>query len=141
MSISPMPAAKKHLLVNLLRDPAMERVIVFTRTKRGADKVAEHLRGRRHPGSRRHARQQEPERAPAHPGALQERQARVLVATDLAARGIHVTGITHVINYELPNEPESYVHRIGRTARAGASGIAFAFCDPSERASCAPSSG
>src|SRR3546814_2519870 len=60
-------------------------------------------------------------------------RARVLVATDIAARGIDVDGITHVINYELPNVPESYVHRIGRTARAGASGIAYSFCDGSER--------
>jgi len=125
--------AKRHLLVNLLRDPAMERVIVFTRTKRGADKVAEHLElvhipvEAMHGNKSQNARQRSLER-------FKTGQARVLVATDLAARGLHVTGITHVINYELPNEPESYVHRIGRTARAGASGIAFAFCDPSERA-------
>jgi ATP-dependent RNA helicase RhlE len=125
-------SGKKHLLVNLLRDPAMQRVIVFTRTKRGADKVTEHLETANiqaeamHGNKSQAARQRSLER-------FRNGQARVLVATDLAARGIHVTGITHVINYELPNEPEAYVHRIGRTARAGASGIAFAFCDPSEQ--------
>ena len=124
--------AKKRLLVNLLRDPAMARVIVFTRTKRGADKVAEHLQAAginsdaMHGNKSQNARQRILDR-------FKSGEARVLVATDLAARGIHVTGITHVVNYELPNEPESYVHRIGRTARAGASGIAYAFCDPSER--------
>jgi ATP-dependent RNA helicase RhlE len=124
--------AKKRLLVTLLRDPAMARVIVFTRTKRGADKVAEHLTASgiqsdaMHGNKSQNARQRILDR-------FKGGESRVLVATDLAARGIHVTGITHVVNYELPNEPESYVHRIGRTARAGASGIAFAFCDPSER--------
>ncbi|HEX3982092.1 MAG TPA: DEAD/DEAH box helicase [Acidisoma sp.] len=124
--------AKKRLLVTLLRDPTMARVIVFTRTKRGADKVAEHLQAAgvnsdaMHGNKSQNARQRILDR-------FKSGDARVLVATDLAARGIHVTGITHVVNYELPNEPESYVHRIGRTARAGASGIAYAFCDPSER--------
>jgi ATP-dependent RNA helicase RhlE len=124
--------AKKRLLVSLLRDPTMARVIVFTRTKRGADKVAEHLQAAginsdaMHGNKSQNARQRILDR-------FKSGEARVLVATDLAARGIHVTGITHVVNYELPNEPESYVHRIGRTARAGASGIAYAFCDPSER--------
>jgi ATP-dependent RNA helicase RhlE len=123
---------KKHLLVNLLRDPAMERVIVFTRTKRGADKVAEHLEGSGIPAEAMHGNKSQNARQRSLE-LFKSGQARVLVATDLAARGIHVTGITHVINYELPNEPESYVHRIGRTARAGASGIAFAFCDPTEQ--------
>jgi len=66
--------------------------------------------------------------------AFKTGRVRVLVATDIAARGIDVDGISHVINFELPNEPESYVHRIGRTARAGAGGVAIAFCDPTERA-------
>jgi ATP-dependent RNA helicase RhlE len=125
--------AKKHLLVNLLRDAAMERVIVFTRTKRGADKVAEHLEASGIPAEAMHGNKSQNARQRSLE-LFKTGQARVLVATDLAARGIHVTGITHVINYELPNEPESYVHRIGRTARAGASGIAYAFCDPSEQA-------
>jgi ATP-dependent RNA helicase RhlE len=124
---------KKHLLVNLLRNPDMARVIVFTRTKRGADKVAEHLEGAGIPAEAMHGNKSQNARQRSLE-LFKTGQARVLVATDLAARGIHVTGITHVINYELPNEPESYVHRIGRTARAGASGIAYAFCDPSEQA-------
>jgi ATP-dependent RNA helicase RhlE len=125
-------AAKKRLLVGLLKDPAMERVIVFTRTKRGADKVAEHLSISGIPADAMHGNKSQNARERIL-DRFKGGQARVLVATDLAARGIHVTGITHVVNYELPNEPESYVHRIGRTARAGASGIAFAFCDPTER--------
>jgi ATP-dependent RNA helicase RhlE len=124
---------KKHLLVSLLRDAAMSRVIVFTRTKRGADKVAEHLEASGIPAEAMHGNKSQNARQRSLE-LFKSGQARVLVATDLAARGIHVTGITHVINYELPNEPESYVHRIGRTARAGASGIAYAFCDPSEQA-------
>ncbi len=108
-------------------------MIVFTRTKRGADKVAEHLEGAGIPAEAMHGNKSQNARQRSLE-LFKNGQARVLVATDLAARGIHVTGITHVINYELPNEPESYVHRIGRTARAGASGIAFAFCDPSEQA-------
>jgi ATP-dependent RNA helicase RhlE len=124
---------KKHLLVNLLRNPEMARVIVFTRTKRGADKVAEHLEGAGIPAEAMHGNKSQNARQRSLE-LFKSGQARVLVATDLAARGIHVTGITHVINYELPNEPESYVHRIGRTARAGASGIAYAFCDPTEQA-------
>jgi ATP-dependent RNA helicase RhlE len=124
--------AKKRLLVGLLKDPAMERVIVFTRTKRGADKVAEHLSISGIPADAMHGNKSQNARERIL-DRFKGGQARVLVATDLAARGIHVTGITHVINYELPNEPESYVHRIGRTARAGASGVAFAFCDPTER--------
>ena len=86
---------------------------------------------RRHHG-RSHPRQQEPERP--HPGAgrLQGRATRVLVATDIAARGLDVDGISHVINYDLPVEPEGYIHRIGRTGRAGATGIAVSFCDIEE---------
>jgi ATP-dependent RNA helicase RhlE len=125
--------AKKRLLVGLLRqDTEMARVIVFTRTKRGADKVAEHLEASGIPADAMHGNKSQNARQRIL-DRFKGGQSRVLVATDLAARGIHVTGITHVVNYELPNEPESYVHRIGRTARAGASGIAFAFCDPSER--------
>jgi ATP-dependent RNA helicase RhlE len=123
---------KRSLLLELLRDEAMKRVIVFTRTKHGADKVvkllvkAGHAAGALHGGKSQNARQR----------ALHEFRSgstRVLVATDIAARGIDVEHITHVVNFELPHEAESYVHRIGRTARAGNGGIAVAFCDPSER--------
>ena len=125
-------ATKRALLSHLLADQELERVIVFTRTKRGANRVAEALdsRGVRseaiHGNKSQNARQRALEN-------FSRGRARVLVATDLAARGIDVAGVTHVINYELPADAESYVHRIGRTARAGASGIAVSFCDGSER--------
>jgi len=126
-------AAKRDLLGRLLKEPALSRVIVFTRTKHGANKVAKHL-GQSgveaeaiHGNKSQAARQRALER-------FRSGDARVLVATDIAARGLDVDNISHVINYELPNEPESYVHRIGRTARAGAGGIALSFCDPGERA-------
>jgi ATP-dependent RNA helicase RhlE len=125
--------AKRAFLTNLLADPELARVLVFTRTKHGANRVAEQLaragisveaiHGNKSQGAR--------ERALAQ---FRNGSARVLVATDIAARGIDVDDVTHVINYEIPNIPESYVHRIGRTARAGASGIAISLCDPSERA-------
>ncbi len=125
-------AAKRTLLAQLLADPALGRVIVFTRTKRGADRVTRHLDASGvvaraiHGNKSQNARQ----RALA---SFRNGEARVLVATDIAARGIDVDGVTHVINYELPEVPECYVHRIGRTARAGADGVALSFCDPSER--------
>lgn len=124
-------SGKKALLISLLREPEMTRALVFTRTKRGADRVALQLNAEKisaaamHGNLGQNARQRALEDFKS--GAV-----RVLVATDLAARGIDVTAVSHVINYELPNEPESYVHRIGRTGRNGASGIAVAFCDPTE---------
>jgi ATP-dependent RNA helicase RhlE len=125
-------AAKQALLAQLLRDEAMAKVIVFTRTKHRANRVAEQLGKAGLPAEAIHGNKSQN----ARQGALERFRtgaARVLVATDIAARGIDVDGITHVVNFELPNEPESYVHRIGRTARAGADGAAIAFCDPSER--------
>ncbi len=123
---------KRALLTRLLEDPAMERVIVFTRTKHGANRVAEHLdaAGVRtealHGNKSQSAREKSLDR-------FRSGRARVLVATDIASRGIDVPAITHVINFDLPVDAESYVHRIGRTARAGAGGIAIAFCDHTER--------
>ncbi|MGO9132517.1 MAG: DEAD/DEAH box helicase [Methylovirgula sp.] len=126
-------AARKHaLLLDLLRDAELSRVIVFTRTKSHANRVSEHLERAGvssdaiHGNKSQNARQRALER-------FRSGEARVLVATDIAARGIDVDGVSHVVNFELPNEPESYVHRIGRTARAGKSGIAISFCDSSER--------
>lgn len=122
---------KKNLLVHLLETGDMESVLVFSRTKHGANKIVEYLEksGIRskaiHGNKSQSARQQ----------ALQEfksRKIHVLVATDIAARGIDVTELSHVLNYDLPNEPETYVHRIGRTGRAGQSGIALSFCDEEE---------
>ena len=108
-------------------------MLVFTRTKHGADKVVRGLVKRRHFG-RGDPRQQVAEPARARAGGLPHRRIRTLVATDIAARGIDVDGISHVINFDLPNIPESYVHRIGRTARAGADGIAISLCAGEEMA-------
>lgn len=123
---------KKKLLVHLLEDEAIERALVFARTKHGSDKIVKDLHKfgidaeAIHGNKSQNARQ----RALAN---FKSGATRVLVATDIAARGIDVDNLTHVINYELPNVPETYVHRIGRTGRAGASGIAFSFCDQEER--------
>ena len=124
--------AKRNLLLELLGDPGMDRVLVFTRTKHGADKVCKFLRQAGLAVEAIHGNKAQNARVRALE-AFRSGQARILVATDIAARGIDVPAISHVINYELPNEPESYVHRIGRTARAGAGGTAVSFCDQSER--------
>jgi len=123
---------KRKLLVDLLHDPKLARVIVFTRTKHGANKVVEHLEKSGIPADAIHGNKSQNARQRAMEN-FRSGRARLLVATDIAARGIDVDGITHVVNFELPNEPESYVHRIGRTARAGAEGIAISFCAPDER--------
>ncbi len=125
-------AGKMRVLYELLGDPAVSRAIVFTRTKRGADRVAaqavkagvvaEALHGNKSQNARQRAL-----------ARFAGGQARVLVATDIAARGIDVDDVSHVINYELPDEPETYVHRIGRTARAGSEGSAVSLCDADER--------
>jgi ATP-dependent RNA helicase RhlE len=132
-SVRHVPAAKKpSLLLDILQDPDMSRVIVFTRTKHRANRVAEHLAKSGVAADAIHGNKSQTarQRALKRFGAG---EARVLVATDIAARGIDIGGVTHVVNFELPNEPESYVHRIGRTARAGASGAAILFCDPAEK--------
>jgi ATP-dependent RNA helicase RhlE len=125
-------SGKQALLAELLREPAFKRVLVFTRTKHGANKVAERLEATGVQVDAIHGNKSQPQRERALRD-FKTGRARVLVATDIAARGIDVTGVSHVINFDLPAEPESYVHRIGRTARAGAEGIAIAFCDPGER--------
>jgi ATP-dependent RNA helicase RhlE len=123
---------KRALLHELLRDSAMKRVIVFTRTKHGANKVAEHLGLAGYSADAIHGNKSQNARQRALEG-FRAGRARILVATDVAARGIDIDDVTHVVNFELPDVAESYVHRIGRTARAGSGGIAIAFCDPSER--------
>jgi ATP-dependent RNA helicase RhlE len=125
-------AGKRALLTRLLGDPALSRVIVFTRTKRTANRVAEDLDEGGIRVSAIHGNKSQPARQKALE-QFRSGRARVLVATDIAARGIDVTGISHVINFDLPAQAEDYVHRIGRTARAGAEGIAISFCDPAER--------
>ncbi len=124
---------KQALLESVLRSPAIERVLVFTRTKHGADKVVRGLEKAGIAGAAIHGNKSQPQRERALNG-FRTGTCRVLVATDIAARGIDVEGVSHVINYDLPNVPESYVHRIGRTARAGAAGIALSFCNDEERA-------
>jgi ATP-dependent RNA helicase RhlE len=126
------PAGKRTLLSRLLNDPALSRVIVFTRTKRAADKVADSLDADGIRVSALHGNKSQPARQKALE-QFRSGRARVLVATDIAARGIDVTGISHVINFDLPAQAEDYVHRIGRTARAGASGVAISFCDAGEQ--------
>lgn len=125
-------ADKRALLREVLRDPAMTRVIVFTRTKHGANRVAGDLEKSGVCAEAIHGNKSQNARQKALNG-FRAGQVRVLVATDIAARGIDVDGISHVVNFELPNEPENYVHRIGRTARAGARGVALSFCDANER--------
>jgi ATP-dependent RNA helicase RhlE len=123
---------KRQLLTAMLHDPAFERVLVFTRTKRGADSVARHLAGAGVQVTAIHGNKSQPQRERAL-ASFRDGHARVLVATDIAARGIDVEGVSHVVNFELPNVPEDYVHRIGRTARAGASGVAVALCSADEQ--------
>jgi ATP-dependent RNA helicase RhlE len=125
-------AAKRDLLSKLLDAPELEKVIVFTRTKRGADRVARGLARDGVAAEALHGNKSQNARQRALDN-FRKGRSRVLVATDIAARGLDVDDVTHVINYELPHEPESYVHRIGRTARAGAAGVAISFCDASER--------
>jgi ATP-dependent RNA helicase RhlE len=123
---------KRSLLVELFADQQMSRALVFTRTKRGADRVARHLE---HAGIRVaaiHGNKSQSQRDHAL-AAFRASRIRALVATDIAARGIDIDHVTHVVNFQLPDVPESYVHRIGRTARAGARGVAISFCAADER--------
>jgi ATP-dependent RNA helicase RhlE len=124
---------KQALLTDVLQDDAIESVLVFTRTKHGADKVAKALNRSGIKAEAIHGNKSQN----ARQGALnnfKRRTTRVLVATDIAARGIDVDDLAYVINFEIPNIPETYVHRIGRTGRAGAQGKALSFCDSEERA-------
>jgi ATP-dependent RNA helicase RhlE len=122
---------KRDLLSHILDDPGVSRALVFTRTKHGADKVVRQLVKDKIQADAIHGNKSQTNRTRALEN-FRRGKTRVLVATDIAARGIDVDDISHVINYDLPNIPESYVHRIGRTARAGADGIAISFCDTNE---------
>ncbi|MGV3558953.1 DEAD/DEAH box helicase [Larkinella arboricola] len=125
-------ANKKRLLIHLLNDPKIGSALVFARTKHGADKVAKDLAKAGIQAEAIHGNKSQNARQRALSN-FKTRQTRVLVATDIAARGIDVEELSHVINYELPNVPETYVHRIGRTGRAGNNGVAFSFCDAEEK--------
>lgn len=124
---------KRPLLNHILKNDAFKRVIVFSRTKHGANKIAEFLEKNGIGSEAIHGNKSQSARQRALDN-FKTGATRVLIATDIAARGIDVDNITHVINYDLPNESESYVHRIGRTARAGTSGVAISFCDSEEKA-------
>ena len=123
---------KQALLAELLKDAAIKRVLVFTRTRRGAERLSNYLDNCGIKTDAIHGEKEQSERQFALTG-FRSGHVRALVATDVAARGIDVSGVTHVINFDVPTDAESYVHRIGRTARAGASGIAISFCDRDER--------
>jgi ATP-dependent RNA helicase RhlE len=123
---------KRDLLKHLFQDPSLSKVIIFTRTKHGANKVSEVLTKAGIKSDAIHGNKSQTARQNAL-NNFKDGKIRALIATDIAARGIDVDDITHVINFELPHEPESYVHRIGRTARAGAKGKAIAFCDAEEK--------
>jgi ATP-dependent RNA helicase RhlE len=125
-------AGKAALLAEVLRAEPIDRVLVFTRTKHGADKVVRALAKSGLDAAAIHGNKSQGQRERVL-AAFRTGSVRTLIATDIAARGIDVEGISHVVNYDLPNIPESYVHRIGRTARAGADGIAISFCDAEER--------
>jgi ATP-dependent RNA helicase RhlE len=124
---------KPALLAEVLGTEQIDRALVFTRTKHGADKVVKSLEKSGIASQAIHGNKSQNQRERAL-GEFRSGKVRVLIATDIAARGIDVDGVTHVVNFDLPNIPESYVHRIGRTARAGAEGIAISFCDHEERA-------
>ena len=124
---------KRYVLADLIRKEAMERALVFTRTKHGADKVVRYLGEDGISAVAIHGNKSQAQRERAL-AAFKSGQTKILIATDIAARGIDVEAVSHVVNYDLPNVPESYVHRIGRTARAGAAGRAISLCDGEERA-------
>jgi len=124
---------KQDLLHALLKDKTIKRALVFTRTKHGADRVVEKLLSAGFDAEAIHGNKSQGQRTRAL-DAFKKGHARLLVATEIAARGIDVDDVSHVINFDLPNVPEQYVHRIGRTARAGAGGMAISFCAPDERA-------
>ena len=131
-AVYPVPRDKKSaLLVELLRKPEMDSVLIFSRTKHGADRVVRHLERAGITATAMHADKSQAQRTQALDG-FKRGSIRVLVATDIAQRGLDISGITHVINYDVPQQPEDYVHRIGRTGRAAATGDAYTFMSPDE---------
>lgn len=132
-SVRHVKTSDKHsVLIDILSEKAVERTVVFTRTKRGADRVCKHLVAAQLNASSIHGDKSQSQRDRAMDD-FRSGKTTILVATDVAARGIDIDNISHVVNFELPNVPEAYVHRIGRTARAGKSGIAISLCDTSEK--------
>jgi len=123
---------KTELLARMLADPALSRILVFTRTKHGADRLCRKLEQRRISAAAIHGNKSQNARQRALAG-FRNGAVRVLVASDIAARGLDIDDVSHVINFDVPNEPETYVHRIGRTGRAGAAGEAVSLCSREER--------
>ncbi len=123
---------KQALLTLTLQNEKIERALIFTRTKHGADRVVKHLHAADIGAAAIHGNKSQPQRTAAL-GAFRKGEIKFLVATDIAARGIDVPGVSHVFNFEMPNVPEQYVHRIGRTARAGAEGVSISFVDGEEK--------
>jgi ATP-dependent RNA helicase RhlE len=131
-AVYPVPRDRKSaLLARLLREAALDSVLVFTRTKHGADRVVRHLEREGIEATAMHADKTQPQRTRALED-FKSGKVRVLVATDIAQRGLDITGITHVVNYDVPQQAEDYVHRIGRTGRAAKEGDAFTFMSPDE---------
>jgi ATP-dependent RNA helicase RhlE len=131
-AVYPVPRERKSaLLVELLKAEAMDSVLIFSRTKHGADRVVRHLERAGISATAMHADKTQAQRTKALEG-FKDGSIRVLVATDIAQRGLDISGISHVINYDVPQQPEDYVHRIGRTGRAAATGDAFTFMSPDE---------
>ncbi len=126
------PDEKQPMLERMLNEPGVERAVVFTKTKHGADRLCKKLAAADIESVSIHGNKTQAQRDRAL-DAFRRGRSRVLVATDVAARGLDVTGVTHVFNFDLPLDPEAYVHRIGRTGRAGKAGVAVAFCTPQER--------
>lgn len=124
---------KKDLLFHILQNPEMDQVLIFSRTKHGADRIARNLEKKKIKAAAIHGNKSQNQRQKAL-NLFKEKQIRVLVATDIAARGIDIDKLQHVINYDIPNEPETYVHRIGRSGRAGENGVAISLCEPEENA-------
>ena len=126
-------ASKNDLLLHILQDPEMEQVLLFSRTKHGADKIVRNLHKKKIEAAAIHGNKSQNQRQKALKD-FKDGKKRVLVATDIAARGIDIDKLRHVINYDIPNEPETYVHRIGRCGRAGEEGISISLCEPEENA-------
>ncbi|WP_372973993.1 DEAD/DEAH box helicase [Muriicola sp.] len=126
-------ASKNDLLLHILQDPEMDQVLLFSRTKHGADKIVRNLHKKRIEAAAIHGNKSQNQRQKALLD-FKVGKKRVLVATDIAARGIDIDKLRHVINYDIPNEPETYVHRIGRCGRAGEEGISISICEPEENA-------
>lgn len=124
---------KKDLLFHILQNPEMDQVLIFSRTKHGADRIARNLDKKKIKAAAIHGNKSQNQRQKAL-NLFKEKQIRVLVATDIAARGIDIDKLQHVINYDIPSEPETYVHRIGRSGRAGENGVAISLCEPEENA-------